>query len=102
MRLKTHIRVAALLRQAEAAGLFGTVLRRGDADGGVVLVVTREGGAVALHAERDGRFAPRADALGAPSALSELIDREAAFDRDLWVVEIEGRGAGALLSAFEA
>ena len=96
MRLKTHVRASALLRQAEAAGCFGTVLRRGDPDGGVMLVLVRECGGVALHAERDGAFEPRGT-----DDVEAAVAREAEFDRDLWVVEIEGRGAGALLAAFE-
>ena len=101
MRLKTGIRASALLRQADAAGLFGAVLRKGDPDGGVILVVAREADGVRLYGERGGRFEPRVVDDGS-GAVEAAIAREAEFDRDLWVLEVEGRGAGALLAAFEA
>jgi len=42
-RLKTEIRVTALIRRAQAGGAFAAVLRRGDSDAGALWVVVRQG-----------------------------------------------------------
>ena len=93
MRLKTHMRAGALLRAAQGRGLFATVLRRGDPDGGVLFVCVRRGGDLRLYAEDGDGFAARGDGFLPQAEVDALIAREAEFDRDLWVVEIEGPGA---------
>ena len=102
MRLKTHIRAGALLRRAQGLGLFGAVLRKGDPDGGVLFVLVRSGALVRLFVEdgaSDGQaFVARTDGFAPPAEAEEILRREAEFDRDLWVVEIEGEGAEALLT----
>lgn len=103
MRLKSAIFAAALVRQAFAQGAMAAIARKGAEEAGAVFVkVARldrtadlygpapqslfdEGGSAA-----ERRFETRL--LGAPEfEVDEAIRREARFDPDLWVVEIEDR-----------
>ena len=99
MRLKTHVTAGALLRRAQGAGLFATVVHKGDPDGGVLWIKVRDGQAAALWAEAyGGGFAPRTEGYVDEAEADEAVRRERDFDRDLWLVEIEGRGGEALLA----
>lgn len=105
-RLKTEIRIAAQVRRAQSAGAFATIARRGDPDAGaaVVKVYLGQGRARLLIQSRDldGRAIWR-DPLGSNSSTEDIskdyqemevdawIAKEASFDPDLWVVEIEDR-----------
>ena len=95
MQLSSDIWVYALIRRVELAGSFATVVRKGDARGGAVLVKTinRRTGEVRLWAEATGRE-------GAPvwmrpviseneADLDAYVVRAARIDPDIWVVEIE-------------
>ena len=95
MELSSDIWVYALIRRAELGGAFATVIRKGDARGGAVLVktVNRRTGEAHLWAQAtqgDGRpvwMQPVASA--AESDLDAYADRAARIDPDIWVVEIE-------------
>lgn len=103
MRLKSAIFAAALVRRAFVEGAMATIARKGAEEAGAVFVkvarldrtadlyapapqsVFDEGGSAA-----DRRFETRL--LSAPEfEVDEVIAREARFDPDLWVVEIEDR-----------
>jgi hypothetical protein len=96
-RLKTHIRVAALLRRAQAAGAFATVVRRGDPDAGALAVKAFLGpGTARLFVEaRDERGArcwrEALDGVDDEARIDALLERERAVDPDLWIIEIEDR-----------
>ena len=96
-RLKTEIRVAAQLRRAASAGAFATIARRGDPDAGAIAIKVYLGGRQArLFVEsRDEAGAPvwrePLDGETAEDAVDHYLEREARFDRDLWIVEIEDR-----------
>ncbi|WP_306118144.1 MULTISPECIES: DUF1491 family protein [unclassified Roseitalea] len=102
-RLTTTIFVAALIRRVQAGGGFAYVARHGNDEAGTLFV--------AFHRAEDGRYdlfqpAPP-DLSGArdtvaqahmfvpgPSvsdalALRDFAEREARFDPDFWLVEIE-------------
>jgi len=93
--LSSDLWVFALIRRVQLAGSFATVVRRGDARGGAVLVKTldRKTGLAGLWAEavgRDGasvwmRPVEREDEAG----IDAYLDRAARIDPDIWVVEIE-------------
>jgi hypothetical protein len=95
MRLSSDLWVYALIRRVELAGSFATVVRKGDARGGAVLVKTldRRSGVARLWAEavgRDGesvwmRPVDRED----EAAVDAYIERAARIDPDIWVVEVE-------------
>lgn len=99
MRVTSEFWVSALSRRVFAEGGFAAVLRKGAAEAGAIFVVARErDGALALFGP-----APQSDYATArpgergfarlPSASQEEVDarleREARFDPDFWVVEIE-------------
>ncbi len=94
-----HIWIGALLRRAEQAGAFATVVHTGDAERGDVLVkVIRERGAARLYAPAfspDGPIVfealPAGENDSTETDVDALIDRRLKSDRDLWVIEIEDR-----------
>jgi hypothetical protein len=95
MRLSSDIWVYALIRRVQLAGSFATLLRKGDARGGAVLVKTvdRKTGQSKLWAEAAGRggdtiwMRPIGGATEAD--VDAYIDRAARIDPDVWVVEVE-------------
>jgi len=95
-RLPAHLEAAGLVRQAEAEGGFGTILKRGDLDRGVlVLHVTRRGVHYAFMERSlapDGgyRWQQVGPATGAASAaLADWSQKRVRFDEDLWLIELD-------------
>lgn len=101
MRVTSELFVSALLRRVFAAGGFGAIERKGAAEAGAVFVRmrTREGALVlygpapqtAYDGDRPGERAHvellRVDYPG--EEIDRRIEREARFDPDLWVIELE-------------
>ena len=95
MNIHSDIWVYALIRRAQLAGAFATVLRKGDARAGAVMVktVNRKTGEAHLYAEatRAGGetvWMQPADSTD-EAVLEGHIARAAKFDPDIWVVEVE-------------
>ncbi|MGE0501476.1 MAG: DUF1491 family protein [Rhizobiaceae bacterium] len=100
MRVTTEMWVSALSRRVYGDGGFATVARRGSSEAGAVFVLVRDRlGLMSLYGPapqttydsakpEDRRFS-----LIAGDADQEAIDaritKEARFDGDLWVLEIE-------------
>ena len=83
--------VPALVRQVQGAGGFATVLRKGSEWGAALLLVHRQGATVAAYEKvptLDGKPSWRTAAEGA-EAVQSFIDRQARFDPDLWVLELD-------------
>ena len=110
MAVRTEIWVKAHLRRCFATGLAGVVARRGAEEAGAVFVkVTRARDAVLLFGPAPG---PSYDdqgqrrwimPLGPEPATAEAVEtflaRQAAFDPDLWILDIDDpRGNGLLES----
>ena len=95
MRLSTDIWLGALIRRAEIGGAYATVVRKGDARAGTVLVkvANRRAFVFSLYAETvraDGaRLWMHPVASENEADLDAYIDRAARIDPDLWVVEID-------------
>ena len=97
MLLSSDLWVSALIRRAELGGAFATVVRHGDQRAGTVVVKafnTRTRRA-RLYTEA---FGPDGERLWiqpvtseSESELDAYIQRQIAYDSDLWVVEIEDR-----------
>lgn len=96
-RLKSEIRVAALLRRAHAAGVFAVVVRRGDPDAGAIAVKVylgeRRARLFVQSRDDEGNAAWREpfDSAVEEEKIDAYLDKERRFDADLWVIEIEDR-----------
>ena len=106
-RLPAHIEVAALIRSAEAAGGFATVLAKGERDAGSILVLTMERGGNPRLWERmhrlDGRRvfeAVREQTAANKEDFEEYLARRTARDSDLWLIELDVPNAERLVADF--
>lgn len=95
-RLPAHLEVAGLLRRVQQDGGFATVIARGEADAGTILIVLADRGSPPRAFER----MPRADGTRGfalsrtadpadPHAFAEWLDRRHAQDNDLWIIELD-------------
>lgn len=95
MRLSTDIWLSALIRRAERAGAYATVIRKGDARGGAVLVkvADRRAGMFRLYGETITETGDRLWIQPVNSIEEADLDAYAAragrIDPDIWVVEID-------------
>lgn len=95
-RLATELEAAGLVRQAQAEGGFGTVLARGDAQRGALVLVVRERGRLFALLERalDRNFRYHWSTIESGPALSEerlaqISTARTASDPDLWLIELD-------------
>ncbi|MDB5526322.1 MAG: hypothetical protein JWM58_4085 [Rhizobium sp.] len=108
MRVTTDFFVAALIRRVFSSGGFAAVERRGATEAGTIFIRQRfRDGLETLYAPApqsvfdesrpdDRRFETRLQKVE-PDAVGDIIAREAKFDPDLWVVELEVDEIGDLL-----
>ena len=90
-RLPSGILVSALLRRVNDAGGFGAVMAKGDPQGGAILVIAVDKGALPRLLER-GIGPDRRTALIDSTPLEDLDGywrRRRASDPDLWVIEVD-------------
>jgi hypothetical protein len=94
-RVKAGLWVSMALRLGQSDGRFGTVIRKGDADAGGVLVVLRHDRQVSVLSQARSAEGElmwlRATGPGwvDDSTADAYIARQVKFDPDLWVVEFE-------------
>jgi hypothetical protein len=103
MRLKSSIWVAAHLRRCQTEGVFGAIRRRGAEEAGAVLIkVALLDGTAMLYmpapqtAYDDERPFERVFVASTAqpvqeSVVEERLAREARFDPDVWIIELEDR-----------
>ena len=96
VRLPAHIEASALIREVQAGGGFATVLQKGERDAGTILVILAENGANQRLYERmpqlDGPRAwscTRRENPENPRDFADYVQRRAAQDRDLWILELD-------------
>jgi hypothetical protein len=100
MRITSELWVSALTRRVFAEGGFAAVVRRGAAEAGAIFVVTQNRlgastlfGPAPQSAYDSGRPDERQFAVliadSDAAAIEARIAKEARFDSDVWVVEIE-------------
>ena len=99
-RLKTQVRVSALLRRAQGGGAFAAVLRRGDVDAGALWVIVRQDRDLFRYREQMGMSGERDwykdgpfDETDMQLRMNKAVDR----DPDIWIVEIEDAQGRAFL-----
>jgi hypothetical protein len=93
--LSTDLWAGALIRRAELEGAFATVVRKGDARAGTVLVkvVNRRAGEARLYSEAYRGEGERVWMQPLPSTdeaeLDAYVERQARIDPDFWLIEID-------------
>ncbi|HZU62968.1 MAG TPA: DUF1491 family protein [Novosphingobium sp.] len=95
-RLPAGVEVSALIRRVQQEGGFATVLARGEAEAGTILLVLLERGAPARAVERmpmlDGTRAWQESAredTDNTGKFTEWVERRHRQDPDLWVLELD-------------
>lgn len=100
MRVTTELWVAAILRRAFASGGFAAVARKGSPEAGAVMITVRDRmGEITLFGPapqtsyddarpEERRFTQIVRTADA-DAVEARIEREARFDPDIWVVDLE-------------
>jgi hypothetical protein len=112
VRLKAGIFVAALTRRLFADGNMAAIEKRGSEEAGAIFIrIRHRDGSESLAAPApqtafdgdhpDGRLFELRKTRAPESEVSELIAREARFDPDIWVVEIETDSAETYLPFVE-
>lgn len=96
MLLNSDLWVGALIRRAQIEGASATVVRRGDARAGTVIVkaYNTSDRTAQLYSEAFGQDGERLwiqPVQGSESELDAYIERQRGYDPDIWVVEIEDR-----------
>ncbi|UAJ10904.1 DUF1491 family protein [Glacieibacterium megasporae] len=90
-RLSAGTWTSALLRRVDAAGDFATVVHRGDAVAGSVVLIHRDrsGSVRALSRAlgESGSYVWRTAATG--DSVDSWVSRQRGFDPDLWVIELD-------------
>lgn len=108
-RATSQLLIQALIRSVQAEGGFATVLHKGDAIAGTIIVMCTDSERHARLFERQPDFskgytlAPIAtQSWGDEAEIAQYIDRRRRSDPDLWVIELDiaeaERFAAALLS----
>ena len=95
-RLPAKIEITGLARRIEAEGGFATILRRGDPDGGALLLIVTSRGRHVACLERilsmTGTYQWRAAGPGESAESAEVaafLAKRTRFDPDLWAMELD-------------
>ncbi len=92
-RLTSSIVVSALIRRVGSEGGSATVIAKGDATAGAILLICMEKGIVTSLRERvldsNGTYAWTAIGPANPDALPTYLARRRLLDADLWLVELD-------------
>ena len=95
-RLPAHLEAAGLIRQVEAEGGFGAIVKRGDPDrGALILLISNRGQHQACLERtlgRDGNYG--CQVAGPPAgannqSLADWSEKRLRFDEDSWLIELD-------------
>lgn len=109
-RATSELLMQALIRSVQAEGGFATVIHKGDAIAGAILVICTDSERHVRLFERQPNFSTgytlspiATQSWGNESEIIQYIDRRRHSDPDLWVVELDiaqgERFAAAILAA---
>ena len=95
-RLPSALEATALMRRVQAEGGFATLIHKGDAERGAILLLVRSRDRHVACLERvlamDGAYrwqaAGPADSASA-AELAEFVEKRTRFDADMWVIELD-------------
>ncbi len=95
-RLPASLEATAIMRRVQSEGGFATLLKKGDADRGALLLVIRSRDRHMACLERvlslDGNYqwqsAGPVDSV-ADRKLGEFLEKRTRFDDDLWIIELD-------------
>ncbi len=95
-RLPPRLEVPAIVRRAESQGGFATVLHKGDAEGGALLLLVSSRGRHCTCLERifgmSGNYEWHQLGPGEsanPPEVAAFLAKRRQFDPDLWIVELD-------------
>lgn len=92
-RLAASLEASALLARARDEGGFGTILRRGDAERGSLMLVLAERGSSRFLLQRmlrrTGDYAWEAREIADSESLEQQLARARERDPDLWLIELD-------------
>jgi hypothetical protein len=95
-RLPAHVEALGLIRAAQAAGGFGTVIQKGERDAGTIIVVLTENGTNTKVYERlpsidgDRKWSlSKAQDPEKSKEIDQYLTRRGQQDRDSWIVELD-------------
>ncbi|MFC5342691.1 DUF1491 family protein [Brevundimonas staleyi] len=96
MLLNSDLWVGALIRRAQIEGAHATVVRKGDARAGTVIVkaYNTSDRTAQVFTEAFGQDGDRLwiqPVTGTETDIDAYIERQLGYDPDLWVVEVEDR-----------
>jgi hypothetical protein len=111
MRLKASIWIGAYIRRLGAMAIPAMVLRRGDGDAGAIYIKinTLDGFAMVLRPAATGIIDSDIERFWSPAmpggraeenAADAYLARQAGFDSDMWVIEVEDRAGRHFLDEF--
>jgi hypothetical protein len=95
-QLPSRVEAAGLVRRAEAAGDFATVVRKGDPDRGALLLVVSSRGREVSCLERRPTLAggyewhvTGPEGPASSTNMNEFLAKRTRFDEDLWIIELD-------------
>jgi hypothetical protein len=95
-RLSSAMLVSAMMRRVQAEGGFATIIQRGDADAGAIIVECLDRGVPTVILERasdmsgaDGWRVVETEPEADPARLAERMVRRRRNDPDLWIMELD-------------
>lgn len=96
VRLPAHLEVAGLIRRTQSEGGFAAVLKKGDLEAGIILVVLTENGSNTRLYERMPQatgarkwLCTKKQDIDNKAEFSDYLERRGKQDSDLWIIELD-------------